>query len=200
MRLQLNLYWVDWKQTILAEIHYTSQLVTGVSLADMEMDIVWNTVESNWAMSWENMFSGVSDQVRLKPACSASMKLEILVTETRDITLSRQRTTKALIRLRRCAGWSVPLLFAYDIRHVFSWPSSIESTVYNQCYSIFHKTYSNCFPNHQKSRIKNNNKKTKKKFFSLYQVSINHTDTVILLSFRTDRSGQTVQTQIRLLL
>ena len=23
-----------------------------------------------------------------------------------------------------CAGWFVPLLFAYDIRHVFSWPSS----------------------------------------------------------------------------
>ena len=29
--------------------------------------------------------------------------------------LSRQRTTKALIRLRGCAGWSAPLLFAYDI-------------------------------------------------------------------------------------
>ena len=42
-----------------------------------------------------------------KLACSAteaSMRLEILVTETRDITLSRQRTTKALIRLRGCAG------------------------------------------------------------------------------------------------
>ena len=26
-----------------------------------------------------------------------------------------QRTTKALIRLRGCAGWSVPLLFAYGI-------------------------------------------------------------------------------------
>ena len=49
------------------------------------------------------MSSGVSDQVRLKLACSAteaSRSLEILVTETRDITLSRQRTTKALIRLR----------------------------------------------------------------------------------------------------
>ena len=42
-----------------------------------------------------------------KLACSAieaSMRLEILVTETRYITLSRQRTTKALIRLRGCAG------------------------------------------------------------------------------------------------
>ena len=29
-----------------------------------------------------------------------------------------------LIRLRGCAGWSAPLLFAYDIRHVFSWPGS----------------------------------------------------------------------------
>ena len=40
------------------------------------------------------MSSGVCEQVRLKPACSAteaSMRLEILVTETRDITLSRQR-------------------------------------------------------------------------------------------------------------
>ena len=72
---------------------------------------------------------GSFDQVRLKLACSAteaSMRFEILVTETRDITLSRQRTTKALIRLRGYAGWSAPLLFAYDIRHVFSWPGSIK--------------------------------------------------------------------------
>ena len=27
-----------------------------------------------------------------------------------------------LIRLRGCAGWSAPLLFAYGIRHVFAWP------------------------------------------------------------------------------
>ena len=55
------------------------------------------------------------------------MRLEILVTETRDITLSRQRKTKVLIRLCRCASWSAPLLFAYDIRHDFSWPSSLVS-------------------------------------------------------------------------
>ena len=34
---------------------------------------------------------------------------------TRGIILSRQRTTKALIRLRRCAGWPASLLFAYAI-------------------------------------------------------------------------------------
>ena len=89
------------------------------------------------------MSSGVSDQVRLKAACSAtkarfiqftasafrklmsiyvfsyfpfgfegrmldlshclSFYFEILVTETRNITLSRQRTTKVLIRLRGCS-------------------------------------------------------------------------------------------------
>ena len=41
-----------------------------------------------------------------------------------DTILSKQRTTKVLIRLRECAGWSAPLLFAYGIRHVFSWPGS----------------------------------------------------------------------------
>ena len=80
-----------------------------------------------WATPWENVSSGVSDQVGLKLACSAteaSMRLEIVVTETRDITLSIQRKTNALIRLRGCADWSAPLLFAYSIRHVFSWPGS----------------------------------------------------------------------------
>ena len=31
------------------------------------------------------------------------------------IILPRQRTTKTLIKLHRCAGWSAPLLFAYGI-------------------------------------------------------------------------------------
>ena len=41
--------------------------------------------------------------------------LEILAIASRDIILSRQQTTKALIRLRRCTGLSVPLLFTYGI-------------------------------------------------------------------------------------
>ena len=50
--------------------------------------------------------------------------LEISAVESTDIILSKQWTTKALIGLRGCAGWSAPLLFAYDIRHIFSWPGS----------------------------------------------------------------------------
>ena len=57
---------------------------------------------------------GVCDQVGLTPACSAtktSYRLAILDMETRGIILSKQRTIKVLIRLRRC----VPLLFTYGI-------------------------------------------------------------------------------------
>ena len=35
-------------------------------------------------------------------------------------------TTKALIRLRGCAGWSAPMLFAYD-KQVFSWCGSYKN-------------------------------------------------------------------------
>ena len=45
--------------------------------------------------------------------------LEISAIESWDIILSKQRTTKALIRLRGCAGWSVSLLFEYDMTHYF---------------------------------------------------------------------------------
>ena len=62
-----------------------------------------------------NPVFGVCNQVRLKQACSAtetSYGLEVLAIASRDITLSKQRTTKVLIRLHGCAGWSAALLFA----------------------------------------------------------------------------------------
>ena len=37
-----------------------------------------------------------------------------------NMLISKQRITKALIRLRRCAGWSAPLLFANPRRQVVS--------------------------------------------------------------------------------
>ena len=36
------------------------------------------------------------------------------------MVLSKTRITKALIRLRGCAGWSAPVLFANPRRQVFS--------------------------------------------------------------------------------
>ena len=61
---------------------------------------------------------GVCNQLRHKLACSStetSWGLEISAISSRGIILSRQRTTKTLIRLRGCAGWSAPLLFDYGI-------------------------------------------------------------------------------------
>ena len=49
----------------------------------------------------------VSDKARLKPDSSAketSYKIEILPMANLDMKLSKKRITKALIRLRRCAG------------------------------------------------------------------------------------------------
>ena len=80
-----------------------------------------------WVTTRQNMSSGVSDQARHKPACAAteaSKSLEISAIESRDIILSKQWKTKAQIKLHGCAVWYAPLLFAYDIRHVFSWPGS----------------------------------------------------------------------------
>ena len=60
----------------------------------------------------------VCGQGKLKPACTAnetSWGLEISAIASRGIILSRQQTTKGLIRQRGCAGWSAPLLFTYDI-------------------------------------------------------------------------------------
>ena len=47
--------------------------------------------------------------------------------------LSNKQITKALIRLRKCAGWSAPLLFANLRRQVFSRPGpSIYSRYFNR--------------------------------------------------------------------
>ena len=54
-----------------------------------------------------------------------------MTVETRDIILSRQRITKALIRLHGCAGWSAPLLFAYG-KNKFSHDGA-QIRVYNVC-------------------------------------------------------------------
>ena len=57
----------------------------------------------------------VFDIVGFIPACPAaetSWKIEISPEASLDMILSKKRITKALISLRGCAGWSVPLLVA----------------------------------------------------------------------------------------
>ena len=64
---------------------------------------------------------GVSDEVILKPVCSAtetSKKIEISLVGSLDIILSKKRIAKALIKLRGYAGWSAHLMFANPRRLV----------------------------------------------------------------------------------
>ena len=57
----------------------------------------------------------------------ARKRLEISDIEIRDITLSRQRTTKTLFRLCGCAGWSAPLVFTYGINRFSHDLAQVES-------------------------------------------------------------------------
>ena len=66
---------------------------------------------------------GVSEKARLKPISSAtdtSYNTEISLVANLDIVLYKTRITKALFRLRGCAGWSAPVLFANPRRQVSS--------------------------------------------------------------------------------
>ena len=58
----------------------------------------------------------VPDQAGLTPVSSitrTSQKNEVSHVASLDMILTNKRTTKVLISLRGCAGWSVPLLFAH---------------------------------------------------------------------------------------
>ena len=66
---------------------------------------------------------GVFEKARLKPDSSATqttLKFEISLVASLDMKLSKKGITKVLIRLRGCAGWSVPVLFENHRRQVFS--------------------------------------------------------------------------------
>ena len=64
---------------------------------------------------------GVSDKARLRPISSTtetSEKIEISPVASLHMVLSEKRITKALIRLRGCAGCSAPVLFTNTRRQV----------------------------------------------------------------------------------
>ena len=71
-----------------------------------------------WASTRQNLSSGFLK----KRGSNQSPKLNRLssLVASLDIILSKKRITKALIRLRGCAGWSAPVLFANHRKQVFS--------------------------------------------------------------------------------
>ena len=72
----------------------------------------------------------VCDQVRFKPACSASeasLSPKFFVHKYYRCYLSKEWMTKVLFKQHGCAGWSAPLLYPYGIRQIFSWRDSSDS-------------------------------------------------------------------------
>ena len=69
-----------------------------------------------WAATRGNLSSGVFEQHRRRPAYAFAHS----PVASLHMLLSKKRTTKALIRLCGCAGWSAPVLFLNPRRHVFS--------------------------------------------------------------------------------
>ena len=65
---------------------------------------------------------GIYNKASFNPVYSAtetSKKIEISHEASFHIILSKKRITKAMVRLRRCAGWSALVLFANPRRQVF---------------------------------------------------------------------------------
>ena len=89
---------------------------------------------------------GVCNQVRLKPACAVTpttYSLQISAIASTGIILSRQRTTKVLIRLRGCSGWSAQCAFvvrlwqdgfSHDVAHLMS----VKLMKYGCCILVYH--------------------------------------------------------------
>ena len=67
--------------------------------------------------------------------------LEISDIETRGIILSRQRTTKVLVRLRECAGGSAPLLFAHCINRFINGVAQMNTQESNKLNRLAHSTF-----------------------------------------------------------
>ena len=77
---------------------------------------------SIWATTRENLSSGFRQSILklVSLATETSKKKEIALVASVDMVISKKRITKALIRLRKCAGLSAPLLFRDLRRQVFS--------------------------------------------------------------------------------
>ena len=75
-----------------------------------------NIAAYNWATTCENLSSGSrptkQDSNQSSKLQRLATKLKFLLAAYLDMVLFNKRITKALIRLRGCAGWSAPLLSA----------------------------------------------------------------------------------------
>ena len=93
--------------------------------------------EKNCFRGWGGGGGGV-DKECFKPVSSAketSLKIEISPAASLHMILSKKQNKKALIRLRRCAAWSAPVLFTNPQRQGFSRRGPYYSCIYDPCNS-----------------------------------------------------------------
>ena len=109
---------------------YTSAIVFPFCRLKVKL---WHFKWIIWASSRENLSSGFptmqisnqSPQLQ-RPA----RKLKYHLNHVYIMILTKKRITKALIRLRGCAGWSAPVLLANLLRQVFSHRGDIHLIVH----------------------------------------------------------------------
>ena len=81
---------------------------------------------------------GCFDKECFKPVSSAKetcLKIEISPAASLHMILSKKQKKMALIRLRRCTGWSAPVLFTNPRRQGFSRRGPYYSCIYDPCNS-----------------------------------------------------------------
>ena len=71
-----------------------------------------------WALT--RQYLSLRFPIKQDPNIETSYKFEIPLVARLAIILSNKQITKVLIRLRECAGWSAPLMFA-NTEDRFSW-------------------------------------------------------------------------------
>ena len=107
-----------------ARINHLSPIVLSclVKLCPASRELQWQNADIRWPTSWENLSLDVFNQVRLKPACSAteaSKCVEIWDLAFICIILSRKRITD-------CESLICVVVVCIWYKHVFSWHGSDE--------------------------------------------------------------------------
>ena len=107
----------------LSDADYDSVTVIGPRIHPNQQLDSQSECHSNMGLIARKPVFGVSVKTSFKPVSSAtetSYKIEISPVARLNMVLSKKRITKALIRLRGCAGWSAPVLFANPRNQAFS--------------------------------------------------------------------------------
>ena len=108
---------------------------------------------NNWAATQQNQSSGFPQSPQIQ---RLARKMKFRFVARLYMILSKERKIKALISLRGCPGWPVPMLFANPRRQVFSrrGPINIDLQLHSQINLIKRrKAVHSCNHLHPPSRV-----------------------------------------------